>query len=608
MIKRLKDILLKAVGWLTKPVTRETAMFLTTVVTLVPLSFQNVYRYVVLMHRLPEWIPEFLHGSVGIAAIVGWLLAAAVLALGRWPRVRRAVKVVLYVLLFGLWFTSLFLLNNFNTLYTSQMLTLAAETNGGETTEFFSAWLTAPGTVKAVLFWLLTLAGTLVLEWKRKAVTAWLEARTWRRVAVVVLLVFLFYRGLWVGSKIVTPYSSLYELEIAESDKCSNDVVTHLHQALVVLHFQKKETANAIALSIKATAPGQAECTADSLTVVLVIGESYNKHHSSLYGYPLDTSPRMAAERDSGRLVVMTDAVSTYNLTSSSVKDMLSLNSVADGEYWYERPLWPALMRSVGWDVAMWDNQRDFLANSIWTFSLNSLLYDPALAAKMYTATNDSTFAYDVQLVENYAGRRGNATRELVVFHLMGQHTSYDQRYPHEPQWERFTADSVPLRAPWLDDARRHTIASYDNSARYNDYVLSRIVDLCRDRAAVVVMLSDHGEEVYDFRDFMERDHNPEKSWPMLYHENQVPLLVWFSDEYARRWPEKVSAVKTAAARPMMLDNLGQALMWLAGTTSLYNNATRNVFSPQYRPGRRLLYDRTVDYDRVRLKAGGRSG
>ena len=602
---RLKDILLKAVEWITAPAVREPGVFLTTVVTLVPMSFSNLYRYVVLLHRLPAWIPEYLHGSVGIAAIAAWLLAGVALALGRWPRVRRVFKVSLYVLLFGLWAMSLFLLNNFNTLYTSQMLTLAAETNGGETTEFLKAWIAAPGTLKALAFWLLTLLMTIVLERRRKAVTAWLQAKRWRTVVLALLLLFVAYRGAWVGSKIVTPYNSLYELEIAESDKCSNDVITQLHQSLVVLHFQKKETARAVELTLRAAERGDAVCDADSLTVVLVIGESYNKHHSSLYGYPLETSPLMAAERDSGRLVVMTDAVSTYNLTSSSIKDLLSLNSVADSEHWYERPLWPAVMRSAGLDVAIWDNQRDFLAGSIFTFSLNSILYDPRIIKKVYTATNDSTFAYDADMVGNYANRRSAATRALVIFHLMGQHTSYDQRYPHDARWQRFTAADVPQRGSWLDDSRRQIIADYDNSVRYNDYVLSLIIELFRDRNAVVVMLSDHGEEVYDYRDFMERDHNPEKSWPMLYHENQVPLLVWFSDGYAQRWPEKVEAVKAAAARPLMLDNLGQALMWLGATTSPYTASSRNVFSPQYKPGRRLLYDSTVDYDRVRV--AGRS-
>ena len=63
---------------------------------------------------------------------------------------------------------------------------------------------------------------------------------------------------------------------------------------------------------------------ADSVNVVVIIGESFIKRHSNIYGYPLLTNPRLTAERDSGRLAVFTDYVSPSNLTSTSLRNLLA--------------------------------------------------------------------------------------------------------------------------------------------------------------------------------------------------------------------------------------------------------------------------------------------
>ena len=111
-------------------------------------------------------------------------------------------------------------------------------------------------------------------------------------------------------------------------------------------------------------------------------------------------------------------------------------------------------------------------------------------------------------------------------------------------------------------------------------------------------MLSDHGEEVFDYRDFMERDHNPQKSAEMVRYENGIPLLVWCSPIYTQRHPERANALTHAASRPFMSDNLGQMMLWLGMVDSPWNDSTRNVLHPAYRPAKRLIYD-GLDYDQL---------
>ena len=103
---------------------------------------------------------------------------------------------------------------------------------------------------------------------------------------------------------------------------------------------------------------------------------------------------------------------------------------------------------------------------------------------------------------------------------------------------------------------------------------------------------------MYDYRDFIERDHNPVKTPLMVRHENEIPLLVWCSPVYKSRHPERAAAIAAAASRPVMNDAIGQMMLWLGEVSSPWCDSTRNVLHPAYRPAPRLIYD-NIDYDRL---------
>ena len=562
--------------------------------TLVPVSWQSLKYHWRWLHELSAGVFVGMVCNMSVVAVVATLIVWLVTKLPH----RKLIKTLIYILLFVQWVVALFLMRNFHTSYTPEVLQLLAETNRGESSEFLRTWIVAPGTVRALMIAGFTLLCVLIAEAKRRSVASFLS-RPVPTVLTAVVLVALLLQGLWLGHKLVMPYHSLYDLEIAETRYHSTDVFSTLHSSLLTLKFQRQETHKAVELAVKEVTTGQATCEADSLEMVLVIGESYNKWHSSLYGYPLETSPLMAAERDKGLLTVFTDAIAPYNLTSVTIQNMLSLNSIGHGEKWHELPMWPAVMRRAGWQIDLWDNQRDFMVGETFAASLNSFLFAPEIVQQVYHAVNDTVCEFDGDLVKHYYSQWKPAALRLVIFHLMGQHTDYGSRYPHTSDWEVWTPDDVPAAtAPYIDARRRGIMLDYARATRYNDAVLASILGHYHERDAVVVMLSDHGEEVYDYRDFMERDHNPDKTAQMVRYENGIPLLVWCSPVYKQRHPDRADALTRAASRPFMSDGLGQMMLWLGMVNSPWNDSTRNVLQPAYRPARRLIYD-VLDYDRL---------
>ena len=171
----------------------------------------------------------------------------------------------------------------------------------------------------------------------------------------------------------------------------------------------------------------------DSLNVIFVIGESYIREHTPLYRYPLATTPFLSAEQQAGRLFAFTDAVTPYIYTTRVIRNLLCCNSLGDGEDWSTTPPLTAVFKKNGYRVSMYDNQKTFdVGKHVFAFSLNTFLYHPRMLEACYQEVNDSTFTYDGELVDYYEKHlpMPSAARQLVVFHLLGQHTSFRYRYP----------------------------------------------------------------------------------------------------------------------------------------------------------------------------------
>lgn len=91
-----------------------------------------------------------------------------------------------------------------------------------------------------------------------------------------------------------------------------------------------------------------ASCHEDSLNVIFVLGESFIKSHSSLYGYSLKTMPYMETQLKNGNLFVFKDVVSPYNGTSNAMKNLFCLNDLAKNEKWFNYVFWPQLFKKAG--------------------------------------------------------------------------------------------------------------------------------------------------------------------------------------------------------------------------------------------------------------------
>lgn len=525
-----------------------------------------------------------------LSAMVAYSLSALAHMMGKqWLRWLLALTAI------GVMGVCLFVRYHYGTRLTPEIATVIRETNRAEATEYLMTYVFSSTGLPVVVAVVAAVVAFMLADywWQRWAPAA----RGWH-AALVLLAVPIVLLG---AAKMVLSWpitDGLLQRERNHYENLGVDAITNLMICNYVMHHVDDQVPVSVASTEKVYKRPAPPLSSDSLTLVLVIGESYIKSHASVYGYHLPTTPCLQAERDAGRLTIMTDVVSPYHYTNMAMRAMLSTSNEADGDKWSRHPLVMAIFKHAGYRVSMWDNQRELMQGTTNTQGLNALMYHPRIMALCYDRLNTRNFEYDDQLVKDYALHDQPVGHELVILHLRGQHIKAERRYPHTTQWLKFTPADYNRHEPYINADVLQQIAHYDNATRYNDAVMGEIFKLFAHRQAIVVYLSDHGDEIYDYRNSIGRCDDADNPKLMVKYQNEIPMVVWCSPPFMAAHDDVVERLRQAASRPGTTDNLPQLLMGLAGISSPYYDARLDMLAPEYKCPRRMVRNR-YDYDQL---------
>lgn len=331
----------------------------------------------------------------------------------------------------------------------------------------------------------------------------------------------------------------------------------------------------------------------DSLRIVVIIGESFIKSHSSLYGYHLQVNPHLERERSDSALVVFTDMITPGNYTTIAITNLMNLNRLGATQpsqsHWWQSAYFPLVFKKAGWRVSMFTNQYDPHSR---TSELGRMFFDPFIVTTCYDAYNRYLTPYDGDFVKDmtadHALDKPEGNAGLTIWHLKGQHFPAGKYFPDDITFKRFTIEDVPDDKPWLDADKRQEVADYANATLYNDSVVASIIDLYRSTDAVVIYFSDHGEEMWDTAPAGARNKQSPEDASWMHRQFDVPFVVWMSEPFRRHNPDLTRRIRQAADRPGSLDDLGQMVLELGGIESKHLRPEASIISDSYRPVRRV--------------------
>ena len=262
------------------------------------------------------------------------------------------------------------------------------------------------------------------------------------------------------------------------------------------------------------------------------------------------------------------------------------------------KPLFPLLFRRAGYSVNFFSNQ--YLLKGFFKRATNQVghffLADGEMNDSLFSFRNRKGNKYDMELVgqvSDYKNNRNQTVCTLDIIHLIGQHFDYSLRYPKTEA--TFSVDDYTNLK--ISKDAKEIVMHYDNATYYNDMVLDSIINVYKHDEAIILFVSDHGEEAYDDLQVQGRLFQ-EPTATQAKYEFEVPMWIWCSESYRSCHPDIMQQIENSLDKPFMTDGLPQLLLHLAGISSKWNDDCRNLLSPNYQCKKRIICG-NIDYDQL---------
>lgn len=303
---------------------------------------------------------------------------------------------------------------------------------------------------------------------------------------------------------------------------------------------------------------------------VYVIGEASRAANWQLYGYDRKTNPRLAERQG---LTLFRNVTTQSNATHKSVPMLLSpVSTLQQYNLYYLKGL-PSLFGESGFRTCFLSNQSpqgamvDKLAGQA-----DEVVYIGA------PRRDDRLLALMRGIVET-----DDLHDLFIVLHCYGSHYSYNQRYPQE--FALFGPDddmTIDIRNA---DRLRN---AYDNTILYTDRFLDEVLEYLSSQpcASALLYCSDHGEDLFDDA----RGRFLHASPSVSYYQLHVPSFAWFSDEYARRYPERCRAAAAHASSPVSTHAMFHTMADMAGIRSPFVEAGVSLVNGAFRENAERYY------------------
>ena len=212
---------------------------------------------------------------------------------------------------------------------------------------------------------------------------------------------------------------------------------------------------------------------------VLVIGESETSDHMQVYGYQRPTTPWLTQMAENENTFVFQHAYANHTHTiptltyALSAKNQYNRISLVDSYSIVEAA------KAAGYKVYWLSNQIKFSVSET-PVTVMASVADVEKWINNNTGDKLITSYYDDHLVDELPDN--HMEKALIILHLMGNHSTYQDRYP--AKYSQFRG-------------KERRIDAYDNSILYNDEVLRQIYEKVKKNPYFMAMVyfSDHGDD-----------------------------------------------------------------------------------------------------------------
>ena len=255
---------------------------------------------------------------------------------------------------------------------------------------------------------------------------------------------------------------------------------------------------------------------------VLVVGESARADRFSLNGYTRNTNPLLSTRKN---LISYTDCHSLDTSTVPAIPHIFIRDLKLKKQREEKETSFLHILKNLGF--------KSFWLSS-WRTRPNTLIYDISLEAnttayaphiETYHSninTARDTLLYDHALLEPLKETLEKNKNGVIVLHTKGSHGNYYYRVPKK----------FHIYSPTCTDNCINNVTSfnntYDNTIVYTDFFLNELLNILKDKNAMLLYVSDHGESLGENGVFAHSA--PFKTAPKA--QIHIPMIWWASKKF----------------------------------------------------------------------------
>nr|WP_318384526.1 phosphoethanolamine transferase CptA [uncultured Enterobacter sp.] len=445
------------------------------------------------------------------------------------PQRTRAIAAVIGVVL---WITSLSALCYFviyGQEFSQSVLFVMFESNANEASEYLSQYFS----VKLVLVALAYTAVSIFLWTRLRPVYI---PKPWRWGVA-----FAIFYGLVLNPIVINTVLGHQKLEKTFSGISSRFEPAAPWQFVVgyAQYRQQLESLNNLLNSNSALPPlaNMKDSSGDApRTLVLVIGESTQRGHMSLYGYDRNTTPELdELHKTDKNMTVFNNVVTSRPYTIEILQQALTFANEKNPDRYLTQPSLMNMMKQAGYKTFWITNQQTMTERNtmltVFSKQTDKQFY-------MNQQRTQSAREYDTNVLAPFKEVLADpAPKKFIIVHLLGTHIKYKFRYPDN--WNKFDGQTQGAPAGLSED-ELNSYNDYDNANLFNDHVVATLINdfKATDPNGFMLYFSDHGEEVYDTPPHKTQGRNEQEPTRHMY---TVPFIIWTSSQWQAAHPRDFS-------------------------------------------------------------------
>ena len=291
------------------------------------------------------------------------------------------------------------------------------------------------------------------------------------------------------------------------------------------------------------THPDMIKSSQSPQNIVIIMGESFSKHHSSIYGYEKNTTPFLSERKDS--LMIFSDVFSPHANTAKVLDKALTLKTFSN-----ETPnnfgSVVDLFSQAGFNV-WWLSSPPL--RDVWSGSILAVIASAA-EHKFFLNKGALWDKHDIDLLPQIKKAILHpSSKKLIVIHLLGSHQPYEDRYSEKDH--------------------RSDLTLYENTIYATDYFMNKVLSFLEKenvKNTKLLYLSDHGESMKC------NCHSDALGYPEMF---EVPFYLWLSPDIRGNFKYD----KEILQKPYNTENLIHSIADLANVSADEIDYEKSIFN-----------------------------